>query len=178
MTPAAVTARAMHYLRYNRQCQLMWTQRSPWDRWDHRPDVIALTKSRRVIEVEVKVTLADFKVNAEKRCMTNPVLRWHEGPVWNMTESFYFAVPVQLIEKIKPLLPDYAGLLAVEENPWNTRVSVQAPKRRDSPRLSTKQMVIAARHLSGTLVSMQMKISRGELDDESEEVTCEATSPC
>lgn len=164
MNADQVAARAIHYLRYKRQCGLIWTQRSPWNRSDHHPDVIGITKDRRVIEVEVKVSMADFRANAEKSCMNSVsrlVYRQPEfaGPVWEHAAAFYFAVPLKLASPAAAELPSYAGLLVVHENPWQTFVLRAAPRRPNAPRLSTREMVLAAKHLSAMLATLSM--SRG-----------------
>jgi hypothetical protein len=152
MNADAITARVLHYLRYQRQCPLVWTQRSPWNRGDHRPDVVAITRDRRVIEIEVKLSRSDFAANDGKHCMSHGA----RPPVWEKCKQFWFAVPMEVAPEVAAIVPDYAGLLGVPESPWDVRVLVRAPSRRNAPRLSARDMVRVARHLSGTIVSLAM----------------------
>ena len=68
-TSTLLKAIACSWLRYKRQCPIIFTERILG--YGHGgkgvADVMALTKDRRLIEIETKITLHDFKKDALKR---------------------------------------------------------------------------------------------------------------
>lgn len=100
-------AAVIGWLRYERQCHLVCWERSPFPDHRYRPDIIAVTRKWKVIEVELKQTLGDFKANESKRGVKMRLF---------FPQQFYFCVPPPLVEAVKPLLMDGAGLLTVEDN--------------------------------------------------------------
>lgn len=99
-------AAVVGWLRYERGCFLVCWERSPFGEHHYRPDVVGVEKRWRLVEVEVKHSLADFKANGSKRGLRM---------AWQFPWQFWFAVPSALAPKVRPLLPDGAGLLALAE---------------------------------------------------------------
>jgi hypothetical protein len=101
-----------HYFRYAKGCPLVtleyWHQRDACV----QPDVLVLDKKKRLIEIEVKISLSDFKADAKKQIweFRNLGMRWP----W----KFYYAVPISLAEKVRPILPEGVGLLRIEDDEW------------------------------------------------------------
>ncbi len=91
-------AAAVGWLRYERGCYLVCWERSPWET-AYRPDLIGVNSRRKVIEVEFKQSLADFKANESKRHLIQRVAFGYAP------SQFYFAVPRSLVESVKPFLP-------------------------------------------------------------------------
>jgi hypothetical protein len=100
-------AAVIGWLRYDRRCPLVCFERSPFQEANYRPDVIGVNRTWRVIEVEIKQSISDFKHNGEKR---GHKLRY-QFPV-----QFYFAVPYRLMKQAKPLLTDGQGLLVLRKD--------------------------------------------------------------
>ena len=98
-----IEASVMTWLRYDRGCPIVCVERGL--EWRYRPDILAVTKSRHLIEVEVKRTIADFRANAEKRF-----------PDVAIRSQFYFAVPPDLADRIAAELPDGAGLITCKRH--------------------------------------------------------------
>lgn len=108
-------------------------------------DVFELTKTGYFREYEVKLTLADFKADAQKQMEQRP---WHYGtpPVWENKHEFlsrgdprgptqfWFVTPVGLIPR--ELLPQWAGLIELRcadetftpSRRWWPTTVVEAPK--------------------------------------------------
>ena len=99
-------AACIGWLRYERQCHLAFWERSPFP--DHRyiPDLIAINRSWKVIEVELKQSIHDFKANDKKRGIT---VRYY------FPAQFYFCVPRELVERVKPLMRKGIGLLTLKD---------------------------------------------------------------
>lgn len=103
-------AAAVGWLRYEQRCFLVCWERTPlWSAC--RPDLIGVDRKRRVIEIEFKQTISDFKANALKRGM-----RLREQTGQGKPTRFYFAVPTGLVGKVKTLLPVGAGLMTLGED--------------------------------------------------------------
>lgn len=97
---------AIGWLRFYQRCPIAITERSPLCVGGSRPDVIGVTKTRHIIEVEVKRTVSDFRANAKK---------WHvrhrDNFIHQWPRLFYFLVPPELAEKVLPEVPEWAGLI-------------------------------------------------------------------
>lgn len=78
-------------------------------------DYLAKTAAGYWYEVEIKISLADFKADFKKTQKHN-ALR-NRGWVGREAVPNYFSycVPKPLMDKVRPLLPDYAGLIGVSE---------------------------------------------------------------
>lgn len=142
-----LVASAAQWLRYKRQCFLIATERGlyPWG----RPDVFGVTLQRRTIEVEVKVTLADFRANAKKRISGLPRAHWHP---W----QFYFIVPPALVESVALELPEWSGLLTLDTYrdylPCRVvKVVKRSPCNDLSPQVKVRDLAEMAKHMSGTI---------------------------
>jgi putative uncharacterized protein FNV0627 len=72
----------------------------------HECDILSVTKNYFLREIEIKVSVSDFKADFNKK-------HNHEGNI----KQFYYAVPYYILDKIKDLVPEHAGILvAVYEN--------------------------------------------------------------
>lgn len=123
----------------------------------HECDVLAVTTDLRIIDVEVKISRADLKVDAKKDKW------WHRGR-WNGTEfprsplqwppkvwKHYYAMPAELwAEALFDCLPSPAsGVLLVREQRGTDTLAVHCARRatpnRDADRLTPAQAVDIAR---------------------------------
>ncbi len=136
-----------NYFRYARQCPVVAVEY--WAREDGgvQPDVLVLDKANRPIEIEVKVSVSDFRADAKKH-------------IWRLRDSghrwpwqFWYAVPVEIEDKVKPLLRDGCGLLRVSDSGCYAMqpqravsVSVTAPKHKEHEQVDEHRMkrIIAA----------------------------------
>ncbi len=155
--PALLLASGSEYLRYERGCYLVTWQRGIWPRT--RPDILGVTTGRKTIEIEIKLTLPDFRANAQKRSQ-----RWRARGL-HCPHQYYFLVPPALVEKVHAELPTGAGLLTLgpEERISGTakvEVVVRATVHRRAARLTLAEIVTLVRHQSGTLCSAAAKLSR------------------
>lgn len=99
-----LTAAAVAWLRYDRRCLMVCLERCPIDTAGlYIPDIIGLTRDRRLVEIEIKISVADFKANAKKRaimCGDRPSV-----------SQFYYIVPTKLVGKVEPA--DGEGLMTL-----------------------------------------------------------------
>lgn len=70
-------------------------------------DFIVVSKSMRAWEVEIKVSMADWKVDADKA-------KWGSKN-WRFITRFYYAVPAKLLKDgIPSWVPEWAGILELK----------------------------------------------------------------
>lgn len=152
MTSDYLKACVAAYLRYRRQCPIIAFERGISGSFDN-PDVLAVTNSRFLIEVEVKVSLSDFRHDASKR-------KWQKPFAGRLcARQFYYAVPPEMVDKVQADWPHPdRGLLTLGHKITYghlKEVIVMRPAKAASAKsLSTKQIVQLVHHQSGTLVSL------------------------
>lgn len=157
-------AAGCEYLRYDHGCYLLAWERGPWESYGHRPDLLGVERGRRVIEIEIKRTLADFKNDANKK-----IWLMRERTKFNRATpfKFYYMVPPDLVEKVIDIVPAGRGLLTLgtkESRGGNAEVIVVSPAKvnRKATLLTLKEMFTMARDQSGTLVSAITKVAKAE----------------
>lgn len=138
---------AVEWLRYERLCSIVCFERSPiTSGW--KPDVIAMTKKRCLIEVEIKRTIADFKADQKKRS------KWCR---FHYCDQCYYLVSPKIVASAKHLLPEKCGLLTLEGVSDYSRLPaikavVRAPKLGNVSTERAERTMI--RNMTGTLVSL------------------------
>ena len=116
--------------------------------FDWESDYLAKTKAGYWYEVEIKISISDFK-NDFKKKDKHEILRtggcrdWWSGSFISQNRPNYFAycVPEHLIHKIEPLIPEYAGLFGVSEH--GHLVNHKAPPKLHSEKLTNEQLKLA-----------------------------------
>jgi len=103
--PKPITAKhieyavAMHYgVRYNDIVPNI-----SWGIGIHECDLLIIPPNRFAIEVEIKISIADLKADAKK---------WHHHES-ELIRELYFAIPVAILDKAMPHIPERAGVLTV-----------------------------------------------------------------
>ena len=130
MTADDMKAVVCCYWRFVRHCPLVATETTLSTFGflaEYPPDVMAVSKNGFLIETEVKVSITDLRREITKRKYRRgqrqgdpPTFTWFQcfPSEWNIAKYFYFAMPVSIVEKAKPILSEFypgAGVLAVEE---------------------------------------------------------------
>ena len=78
-----------------------------WDkRGASRADLIVLSKSRYLTEVEIKVTLADWNADRQKD-------KWSSTRGREKVARFFYAIPPSLAERVPEWIPAGTGVLVV-----------------------------------------------------------------
>ncbi len=79
----------------------------------YEADLLVISKSGYASEIEIKISVADFKKDLQKEKFTYPPRR----DKWlNRIKQFYYAFPAELKDKILPLVPDFAGVITVRRD--------------------------------------------------------------
>lgn len=163
ITATAIRAIAACWLRYEWQCPIVTFERGLG--WFSRPDVLGVRPTRRIIEIEIKVTVADFRHDRKKRkwWLADDVSR-------GLPERFYFMVPPAIADKVKPELPDGAGLLTIKPDHLHPhtglpllRVLVDPKANFKSSKVSMKDAFKLVKHNTGTLCSLAVSEANHEI---------------
>lgn len=77
--------------------------------FDWESDYLAKTENGYWYEVEIKVSLADFKNDRKHKKEKYNILE-SDDPDRRCPNYFSYCVPENLVEKVRDLIPDYAGL--------------------------------------------------------------------
>lgn len=99
---------AASWLRYDRKCPLVTFERGL--DYNSNPDVMAVNPSRFLVEIEIKISMSDFRADAKKSKW-----QWRERyGSRGRPKFFYYFVPMELVEKVKQELKPGHGLLTVK----------------------------------------------------------------
>jgi hypothetical protein len=74
-----------------------------WGLLSHEVDLLIVRRSGYAIEVEIKISLADFKSDLKKS--------HHHKEKLNRISKFYYAMPEVIYKKCKDLIPENAGII-------------------------------------------------------------------
>ena len=121
------------WLRFVRQCPIVLFERTPRPICG-QPDVLGVTQSRYLIEVECKRSMSDFRANTGKQSM---IWRRQGFKSELFPRQFYFCVTEAMANSAEKELPDFAGL-CVCGNTGRLQFTKNAPVQ-DSRRLSLKE---------------------------------------
>lgn len=77
----------------------------PWE-----SDLLVVSDSGYVTEVEVKHSLSDWRADLKKQKFTSG---WHRQQFDRVIRRFYYAVPQHLVDQAPADLPDFAGIISV-----------------------------------------------------------------
>lgn len=146
---------AMRWRRWEKRCPVALCERSPRMGISCRPDILGITQNRYLLEIEIKRTFADFMANAKKPHVQNRPFFLDRWP-----KNFWFLVPHDLVAKVEPHLPKWAGLLcAPKSTQVQQLISVRkAPSNNDSLRLTTREMVSLAHCMANQCLAKEEKI--------------------
>lgn len=73
---------------------------------DHECDLLIIKKSGYAEEIEIKMSKSDFKADFKKK---------HDH-VDERLQHLYYAMPINVYEQCKELIPDYAGIYVIRKN--------------------------------------------------------------
>ena len=121
---------ALRWLRYEKRCVIVLRERTP--RWiAGHPDVIGLLPSRHLVEIEIKRSVSDFRADKNKPCRRSREFYMSKNP-----KQFYYLMPKEIAEKVKPEIPEWAGLMTNEHERGGIVVLKGAPINKLATRLS------------------------------------------
>jgi hypothetical protein len=157
-TSSEIKSTIAGYFRYKGQCPVVAFEASDKLRWStgEPADVLVITESRMLYEIEVKVSLSDLKHDVLKTKH-----HWFtDSPDTYPVNRFYFAVPTELegkaVDICKELYP-YAGLLSVDKFPFVSSAvdfgvhTIKQPRILNTRRLEISEIIFLIKEQSGTV---------------------------
>ncbi|MBW2093296.1 MAG: hypothetical protein JRI80_00270 [Deltaproteobacteria bacterium] len=158
----ALRAIAAAWLRYDQHCDTILFER-PETIWG-RPDVFGIRADGRATEIEIKVSVSDFKADTKKAKNLD-----YGGWGQNAPHLFYYIVPAKLTDKILLLMQDakYKGKGLLSHHPkaingW-TKLPLVEIKRRATRNpnagLETWKGYPVGRDMAGTICSLAKEIA-------------------
>lgn len=88
--------------------------------FDWESDILFKTKAGYYYEVEIKISKADFKADFKKKKKHIALKYKQYSHTLDLTPNyFYYCVPEELVDSVKDLVPEYAGLLCIEQGARN-----------------------------------------------------------
>lgn len=142
--------RALHWLAYVKKCMCVTMERAPRYQLGS-PDVLGVSPGRKLIEIEIKRSMSDFRANSKKRHIVNREMFITKAPY-----QFYFLVPENLTVKVAKELPEWAGLMDDSMN-WLNVIKI-APVNKQSEKLNPIECARLMRNLSNHIVSLHNSI--------------------
>ena len=133
-----------------------------WGFLSHEADLCVITKSGCLKEIEIKRSFSDFKADFKKG-------HTHNDRQNRITE-FYYAFPIELLEKCLPLVPEGAGIITCHKDinkTWKpyARLERKAKRIKGSRSLNTLEQLSIARlgclrimPLKEKLITLQNKL--------------------
>ena len=151
---------AAHWLKWEKNCPLVMFERSPRTWHAGQPDVIGITKSRHMLEIEIKISMSDFRANARKRHIemrNNPDPVIAEKYLRMAPKQFWFMVPRKMLDSALREVPDYAGLMTPNDCGNKIEIIKPSPSNAKSERLSLKECSMLMRNAGNQIMSMMME---------------------
>ncbi len=100
----------------------------------YEADLLIITRTKHVMEIEIKVSLEDMKRDLKKKIIHN-----HK-----MIYMVYYAFPKKLYdeykEQINELVPSFAGIMIIKEDNFENIIIRRSLKRKVRPISFTKQI--------------------------------------
>lgn len=148
---------AMRWLWLEKNCHYILEQRSPRHHLGS-PDVLGVTAGRYLIEIEIKRSRSDFRVDAQKYCRRNrDIFPDH------MAKQFYYLMPRELALKVSDQIPDWAGLMCDSEFYHQTcQVLKPAPVNKASKKLTVKECVKLTRCMTNHMMALALRCARND----------------
>ena len=119
MLTSTIEKRIVTWLMQNKYCKLAVNNNYVFD-WEC--DAVGITKSYMTHEVEVKVSKSDFTADFRNKKGKHYKTKYGQG-----CNYFWYAVPVEMADYAITRIPEYAGLLSVNQNGY-VKVLTNAPR--------------------------------------------------
>jgi len=147
---------AMRWLRYEKRLPIVVRERSPRYFYCGQPDVLGVSESRYMTEVEIKRSRSDFYADFQKRSRRNREVMLKFFP-----KQFYYLVPENIAATVEAVLPDWAGLLVAGEDGWyGAKVIRVAPVNKLSQRLTLNECVRLAHQMGNYVLSTEISLDQ------------------
>lgn len=151
---------AIWWLKFDKRCPLVITERCPRAGYCGQPDVLGITDARYMLEIEIKRSVSDFRANFNKPHMRNRLCNVPEVSnkyIQKAPRQFWFFVPEKIADKVAPLVPEWSGLLvqdSANESASGVRCVKKAAVNQASEKLSLKDCARLLRNVGNTIFGL------------------------
>ena len=125
-----------------------------WGFVSHECDLFLIKKSGYVVEVEIKRSKSDFLADFKKDHL-------HKERN-NKINEFYYAFPIDLVDKCRDLVPENAGIIICQRRSYKNRVHASierhAKKIKDSRKLTIEEQLKVATLGCMRIFSLKQKL--------------------
>jgi hypothetical protein len=123
-----------------------------WGFLSHEADLVVITKAGCLKEIEIKRSFSDFKADFKKG--------HNHNDRQNRITEFYYAIPIELLEKCLPLVPEDAGIITCHDGtsqPY-ARFNRRAKRIRNSKTLTADELIKITRLGCMRIMPLKQKI--------------------
>jgi hypothetical protein len=124
-----------------------------WGLLSHECDMLIIRPSNIAIEVEIKISVSDFKADLLKH--------HHHKERQNRISEFYYAMPKNIYEKVKDLIPIDAGVITCER--YKYEHYSKYGKKIFSNGIHTKKVKSAIKIKNARKLTLEEKLKIGHL---------------
>lgn len=146
---------AMRWMRYERKLPVVMRERSPRMWLCGEPDVIGITPSRYLVEIEIKRSVSDFRADFKKRSRINREAYIHLAP-----KQFYYLVLPDMVDRVEPIVPAWAGLMTTHSNEMSVVLVKTAPVNRASKRLTINESARLVHMMANHLLTVEERCDK------------------
>lgn len=121
----------------------------------YESDFIFINGNDHITDVEIKITLSDFKKEFKKK----KIHTFFNSIAQNKIKHYYFAVPDYLYPKIKDLVPDWAGVIIVnKDDGYCNAITKKRPKTLTKYKATTSDLLKFGRTSNIRLYNKTMEL--------------------
>lgn len=125
-------------------------------RRDHEADLFIISKARYATEIEVKLSLADWRADFKKsKHSTNKYIKF-----------FYYAVPDRLVDKAPPEMDSRYGIIAVHQSEYGDVYTRMVKPAEQMPCVKVPKGIICQAFLSSYYRNIDLRQSNSRLMNE------------
>jgi len=136
----------INFLLYDKRCDIISMERGLHDGLG-RPDILGVTRDRKLIEIEIKVSKSDFNANFDKK-----IIRLYKNSPKYAPHFFYFLVPAELAPQIKDYYDErHINYGIIIPATFGVESVKKAKLNKDATKLSTKDMIQMVRNQTKTI---------------------------
>ncbi len=136
----------INFLLYDKRCDIISMERGLSDELG-RPDILGVTRDRKLIEIEIKVSKSDFLANFDKK-----IIKFYKNKPRLAPHYFYFLVPPELAIQIKDYYNEkHTGYGIIIPTTFGVESVKKANLNKDAVKLPVKDMIQMVRNQTKTI---------------------------
>ncbi len=152
ITTSDIEERLLRYFMYEKKCYLAVPRCYATG---SESDVLAVTKTGYIHEIEIKISVSDFRADIKKN-------KWGDQNI-SRPNYFWYCFPKGMIDH--KLVPDYAGIIEIYGNRFvdEVRTAPRYSKNKVNPKIIRKMTQSLAYRVAGDKFGRESRCSREQL---------------